>query len=275
MKILLFALFTITSGIAFGQNNLPCQEKEIFSPLPNHEMVGCEDREFDSFPIYFLDAQGNRNQETKEGQKIVTYYRWQGNWDDRPSKAMIFKNYQNAVEKLEGELLYSGSAAYFHFEKSGNKYWMEVNSDGSGDYSVTVIREDTMTQYVSWTAKEINKAMAEDGQVSFYGILFDTDQATLRPESEDTLKEIATFLKENPQIKVYLVGHTDNTGNPEHNLSLSKRRAEATVQYLIQKHEVPESQVKPEGVGELSPVASNLSEEGKAKNRRVVMVLRK
>ena len=252
-----------------------CEEKEFFSSLPNHDLIGCEDREFDSFTIFTLDSQGNRISQKKEGQKIVTQYRWLDDWNARPSKEMIYKNYQNAVEKLGGKLLYSGSASYFYFERSGDKHWMEVNSDGSGDYQVTVIREDAMKQYVTWTAKEIQKAMSEDGQVAFYGILFDTNQATLKPESEETLKEIATYLLANPQIKVYLVGHTDNTGSAEHNLSLSKQRAEAATQYLIQKHQIPGTQVKPEGVGELSPVTSNQSEEGKAKNRRVVMVLRK
>ncbi|GMQ30247.1 OmpA family protein [Algoriphagus confluentis] len=276
MKKLLFTLYALNYGafFVFGQNSLPCAEKESFSPLPNHELVGCEDREFDSFTIYTQDAQGNRNPETKEGQKIVTQYRWKGNWDERPAKAMIFKNYQNAVEKLGGQLLYSGSAAYFFFERSGDKYWMEVNSDGSGDYQVTVVREEAMKQYVTWTAKEIQKAMTENGQVAFYGILFDTDQATLKPESEETLKEIAIYLRAYPQVKVYLVGHTDNTGTAAHNLSLSKKRAEAATQSLIQNHGVSEGQITPEGVGELSPIASNLSEEGKAKNRRVVMVLR-
>lgn len=276
MKKAFFSLnFILLSFHSFSQSPDNCRERELFSPLPNHELIACESREYDDFTIYVKDSEGNRTPETKSGEKSIINYRWLGEWNARPSTALIYKNYQGAVEKIGGKLLYSGSGAYFYFEKSDKKYWMEVNSDGSGDYQVTYIREEKMNRYVTWTAKEIQKAMAEDGQISFYGILFDTDQVTIKTESEEILGQIANYLKSNPGIKVYLVGHTDNTGSAEHNLHLSKQRAEAVTQYLIQKHQVPDSQIKPEGVGELSPVASNLSEEGKAKNRRVVMVLRK
>ncbi len=212
-------LFLISlTEISFAQNSTKCQERELFSSLPNHELTTCEFREFDTFSIYSQDPSGNRISESKEGEKSVTNYRWMGEWDSRPSQALIYRNYQNAVEKIGGKLLYSGSAAYFYFEKSGEKHWMEVNTDGSGYYQVTVIREEPMNQYVTLTAKDIQKQMTEEGQVAFYGIQFDTDQAIIKPESQETLQEMANYLKSSPTTKVYLVGHTDNTGSPEHNL---------------------------------------------------------
>jgi outer membrane protein OmpA-like peptidoglycan-associated protein len=268
------ALFFGTVLSITAQNSENCTDRELFSPLPNHKVTQCEFREFDKYEFAQLDESGSRKYFTKEGSKSTVSYTWEGDWEQRPSTLLIYKNYQNAVEKIGGKLLYSGSADYFLFEKAGNKFWMEISSDGSGLYRVTTIQEAEMTQYINFTANEIGKMMKFDGQVTFYGILFDSNKSTVKAESAKLIQEIATYLKANPKIKIYLVGHTDNTGTAEHNLTLSKARAAAVVTELTTNHGIPVSQVTAEGVGLLSPIATNDSENGKAKNRRVVMVLR-
>jgi outer membrane protein OmpA-like peptidoglycan-associated protein len=117
-------------------------------------------------------------------------------------------------------------------------------------------------------AKEIARA----GHVALYEIYFDTDKAVVKPESEPTLAEIAKFLKANPEIKVFVVGHTDSTGGFEHNLDLSKRRAAAVVNELVRRHKVGPGRLQSHGVGLLAPVATNDTEEGRARNRRVELV---
>ena len=76
----------------------------------------------------------------------------------------------------------------------------------------------------------------------------------------------------NASLKLYVVGHTDNVGTVEANMKLSKDRADAVVNALITKYAIPAARLKSYGVASLSPVASNDTEEGKAKNRRVELV---
>jgi outer membrane protein OmpA-like peptidoglycan-associated protein len=108
--------------------------------------------------------------------------------------------------------------------------------------------------------------------MAIYGIYFDTGKSEIKPESDETIKEISTFLKKNPSIKVYVVGHTDNVGMLKDNLVLSQKRAEAVVNELITKYKIPSTNLEAGGVGPLSPVATNDSKEGKEMNRRVEIV---
>ena len=120
------------------------------------------------------------------------------------------------------------------------------------------------------------KAMAEDisktGHVSIYGIYFDTDKSVIKPESKQSIAEIAKLLNEQPSLRLHVVGHTDNVGVLGHNMTLSKQRAEAVVNALVSDYKIAASRLIANGVGPLAPVASNAAEEGRAKNRRVELV---
>jgi outer membrane protein OmpA-like peptidoglycan-associated protein len=116
------------------------------------------------------------------------------------------------------------------------------------------------------------QAIATQGKVALYGIYFDTDKAEIKPESKPTLAEIARLLQQDPALKLYVVGHTDAVGSLEYNMELSRRRAEATVRALVSEYGVDPRRLKPFGVGPLVPVASNDTEQGRAKNRRVELV---
>jgi outer membrane protein OmpA-like peptidoglycan-associated protein len=136
------------------------------------------------------------------------------------------------------------------------------------------VKEAPMRQDVVFTANDIKTLLAADGKVSFYGIYFDTDKAILKPESAPAIKEIAEFLKANPAASIFIVGHTDNTGDFNKNLTLSKERATAVLNELVSKYAVNKQQLSAEGVASLAPVAPNDTNEGKAKNRRVEIVMR-
>ena len=125
---------------------------------------------------------------------------------------------------------------------------------------------------VTVDAARMAKEVAATGHVALYGILFATDKADIKPESAAALDEIAKFLKADPKVVVYIVGHTDNVGGFEHNMSLSQRRAEAVVKELTTKYGIPATRLKAVGTGPVHPVASNESEDGRAKNRRVEVV---
>ena len=112
------------------------------------------------------------------------------------------------------------------------------------------------------------------GSVALYGILFDTDRAEVKPESRPTLTEIASLLRQNGKLELIVVGHTDNVGTLDHNLDLSLRRAQAVVGALTSECGVARNRLDARGVGFLSPVAPNTSEDDRAKNRRVQLLQR-
>ena len=112
------------------------------------------------------------------------------------------------------------------------------------------------------------------GHAAVYGIYFDTDRAEIKPESEPALAEMAKLLKGNAALNVFIVGHTDNTGTLEHNMKLSQDRATSVVNALVSKQGIAAARLKAMGVASLAPVASNDTEDGKAKNRRVELVKR-
>lgn len=127
-------------------------------------------------------------------------------------------------------------------------------------------------QMVTVSAGDMAKAMTSTGRVALYGILFDTNKADIKPESKAALAEIDKLLKSDPTLKLRVVGHTDNQGGLESNIALSKRRAEAVDAALVAQYGIAASRLSAYGVADLAPVASNSTEEGRAKNRRVELV---
>jgi OOP family OmpA-OmpF porin len=122
------------------------------------------------------------------------------------------------------------------------------------------------------SASEMAGSIASSGSVALYGILFDFNQAVVKPGSEPTLVEIAKYFADAPAVTALVVGHTDAVGGHAFNLDLSQRRAEAVVDALVSRHRVARERLTPIGVSFASPVASNRDEEGRARNRRVVIV---
>jgi len=120
---------------------------------------------------------------------------------------------------------------------------------------------------------DIAKALKKDGKVVISGgILFKFDSAELMPEAEVIVSRIAEVMKENPDLKIAVVGNTDNTGNFNYNIKLSQRRAQSFVNGLI-KDGINADRLAAVGVGPLNPVATNDTDEGRAQNRRVELVL--
>ena len=121
-------------------------------------------------------------------------------------------------------------------------------------------------------ADEMSKSLVDSGKVALYGIYFDTDKDTLKADSQPTLQEISKLLTADPKLRIQVVGHTDNQGTPEYNLDLSRRRAASVVRALTSQYGVAANRLSSFGCGPYAPVASNDSEDGKAKNRRVELV---
>jgi len=147
------------------------------------------------------------------------------------------------------------------------------NSTTPASVQLDVIETKPMESgLVVMNAENLAGDITRTGHASVYGIYFDTGKADLKPESEATLKEIAKLLQENPRLKLYVVGHTDNVGDLASNMDLSARRAESVLSALTTRHGVAAARLRAVGDGPTAPVASNDSEEGRAKNRRVELV---
>ncbi len=170
------------------------------------------------------------------------------------------------LARPEGDVyvsLYTAIETFDHFKETANRplvLLQIVETKGMDKAMVTV------------DAAAMGGDIEKTGHVAIYGIYFDTDKADIKPASEPTLKEMAKLLGQKPKLKVFIVGHTDNAGTFAHNQTLSQKRAEAVVKELTTKYSVAQSRLVAKGVASLAPVASNGSEAGRAKNRRVEMV---
>lgn len=116
-----------------------------------------------------------------------------------------------------------------------------------------------------------NKLITE-GKLISYGITFDVNSDKIKPESFATIKEIAQVLKDNPTVKIKVVGHTDSDGDDKSNLDLSKRRADSVKNSLVKDFSVDAVRIETDGKGESDPIAKNDSAVNKAKNRRVEFI---
>jgi len=125
---------------------------------------------------------------------------------------------------------------------------------------------------VTVDAKAMSQGLAQSGHIALYGVHFASDSAVLTKDSDRTLAEMAKLLKDQPTLKVYIVGHTDNSGAPMHNFSLSQQRAEAVAKTLATHYGIAPARLAAKGLASYAPVASNHSDAGKAQNRRVELV---
>jgi OmpA-OmpF porin, OOP family len=130
------------------------------------------------------------------------------------------------------------------------------------------------TEQVVVSPDALGRGLELEGKVALTGLFFDTGKAELKPESKPQLEAMAALLSQQPTLQAFIVGHTDNVGAFEANLSLSQRRAEAVVAALVKQHQVSPARLTARGVANLSPLAENRSEAGRARNRRVELVAR-
>jgi outer membrane protein OmpA-like peptidoglycan-associated protein len=122
------------------------------------------------------------------------------------------------------------------------------------------------------SAANISKDISTQGYIAIYGINFETGKSEIKASSEATLKNIAEYINSVEDKKFFIVGHTDNIGDFSSNMTLSEERAKSVMIELTTKYSVKAKQLGAYGVSSLSPIASNLTDEGKAKNRRVEIV---
>jgi OOP family OmpA-OmpF porin len=267
--LIFISLFFLFIGFMSAQEEDVEGSKDhpLLSRMENYYISGYEEFEYDSHEFY--DAEDNEY--VIEGHKWVIEYTLKEGFSP-PGQLKVRQNYINAIKKIGGTILFD-KGVYMKVEAENKESWIEVwvSSDGS-DYTLTIVERTVMKQEVVADPDALAGDIKASGHAKVYGIYFDLDSYTIKPESEPALQSIADMLKANSSLQVYVVGHTDMTGKLEYNMELSLKRAESVVDALVNTHGIAASRLQAQGVGPLCPVSTNSTEEGRKLNRRVELV---
>ncbi|RVT52251.1 OmpA family protein [Rubrivivax albus] len=164
------------------------------------------------------------------------------------------------VRYFTGVLRQAGGAAYVSMAFTPRYTDLHVLETATMDSGQVVV-----------DANALGAGLDADGKVTLQGIYFDTGRDTLRPESDAALAQVMLLLQQRPALRLRIVGHTDSTGSAEANLALSQARA-ARVREALLARGVAANRLEAVGMGPNAPVASNDTEDGRARNRRVELV---
>jgi OmpA-OmpF porin, OOP family len=260
------------NGLAAAQDAKGSKDHPLLTRMPDFRIGGYQDKEFDKHE--FLVQDGKKvSRISVEGHKYYFQYDLIKG-AQQPGDLKVVRNIENALTKIGGKILFEGERPYsatIKVEKEGKETWVAVSAWPTL-YRLTIVEKEAMKQEVKANAEAMGNDISATGHVSVYGIYFDTGKADIKPESDAAIAEIAKLLKNNNTLKIYVVGHTDNAGSFENNMKLSTNRALAVKKVLVSNHGIAASRLEAYGVSSLCPIASNKSEEGKAKNRRVELV---
>lgn len=284
----LVAALTLVATPAVAAPKKPMQDHPsctkdpvLFSRMPNYYMTGpghCAEIQFDMKEFHVVPEGGTNRRPEKvrvEGHLWRYRYAFDKEAGAYPSSLQIIRNYQAAAARLGGETLWEDTRSEkttLRIKRDGKEIWVEVSAGVPRDFNVHILEREEMKQDVLANAEALHASLNTTGHVEVKGLFFDTGKAELKPESEASLGEVAKLLKANAALKVWVVGHTDSVGSTESNLTLSNARAASVVKALVEKHGIAAARLASYGSGPYAPVASNASEDGRAKNRRVELV---
>ncbi len=183
----------------------------------------------------------------------------------------ILANYAAALKKLGAHIMYQAEDDLdAQLEKDGQLVWLKV-SIWDDHINLHVIEEKAFQASIKPAqASALKTALDKDGHVALY-VNFDFNKASLRKDAAPVIAQVLTLLKDNPSLKLAVVGNTDNVGGDDYNVKLSQQRAAAVVAELV-KDGIAANRLQSSGVGSGKPIADNTTSAGRAKNRRVELV---
>lgn len=260
-------------------------------------ITGYEVKDFDETKIQAAVFKDGKTSDQRKLEGRVTRIAYRA--AEGPSIAEVFRNFENQVtgsgyqmllkcetdecgaipfietlDLLNVPMMWVDGFDYRYLSAQKDKTFLEVvvsENNGRVFAELNVI-ETAGLENKMVNAAEMAQGLGDAGHIALYGIYFDTDKADIKPESRPTLDEIAKLLREQRDLKVYVVGHTDSQGGYDYNLQLSRRRAAAVALDLAKTYGVERARLSSAGVGFLAPIGSNASEAGRALNRRVELV---
>lgn len=267
-----------------------CKDHRLFTRMPGYRINSCEIKQFDArdFPVNGALNAENRPVKVETVEGVQTYIVYEMPGEIRTASGLqIQRNYQNAIKAVGGVVIAEygadGSGKEFNddtwgagdratvlkFSQGGKEIWVRVHPyNGGSGYALYIGEREAMSQNI--VANELLDKLNKDGHIALY-INFDSAKSAIKPDSFPQLDQVVSALKQSPELKLEVGGHTDNTGTPDSNLSLSDARAKAVMGYLAGKGVVA-SRLSARGYGQTSPLADNRNADGRAKNRRVELV---
>lgn len=281
------------------------EDSPLLSRYPGSEILAQQEVEFGS-QEFLIKSENGIEKISKEGK--VTRIKYMMDPNKETSALAILRNAQLSLEKagfkiktrMSGEELHNNwqllelnrmrvGSAYADLRKDGAEYilmtrqstdstqYVAIATDDASPYHPTyyLILEEALQTFVPLEVStlEVSNGLKENGKIELYGIYFDTGKSLLKPESTPMLEKIAQVLSADPALKVYIVGHTDSAGIFSNNMQLSQERAQAVTTALIKNFGIDGTRLKAHGVASLAPLATNANEQGRAKNRRVELVV--
>jgi OOP family OmpA-OmpF porin len=281
-RLFLLAGLLVSSTVLAQEDVEGAKDHPAVKRYPGSIITEFREAEFETFEFPVADdperdADARVKIRTVEGR----YYQVDIEYPEKTTCTQVIRNYENAF-KAAGLKLYSGkeppmvmgwgegrwvSAEGRPHGKGGMLYILQTCDGNVG--RLVVVEESAMAQKVEIDAGAMADEIEKTGRVALYGINFATGKADITPDSAKTLEQIAQLLKNKPDWKLRVEGHTDNVGKAKANLDLSKKRAEAVKSYLVKQHGIAAARLTSEGYGDTKPLAPNKDEDGRAKNRRV------
>jgi len=274
LSVIIAVLFLLLPGELFSQASAldikGSKDHPLISRMPEFWISEYKVSEYDSYKFIGAD----KKPLIIEGHKYSILYKITSGSAD-PGALKIIRNVQDALKKIGGKVILDDAfnkLSTIMVQKDRKETWIEARAYSGIMYRITIVEREIMKQEIVADAKAMGDDINNSGHVSVYGIFFDTGKSELKAESDSAIVQISKLLKNNPSLKLYIVGHTDNTGNFEANMELSNKRAIEVAKALVLNYGIDNERVASYGVGSLAPVASNDTEEGRAKNRRVELV---
>jgi len=305
-------IVTVTSLMLLGASLVVAQAKDVegskdhplISRYPGSVITSYGQKEYDEFTLQLgmVDSGDYEKSQHLEGRVTRIHY----TAPEGRSVLEVFRNYESAIRTAGFAILYScvneecgdnsqvkpygEDSEWFRPDLNTRYLSAELSRADAHAYVSLFIQQATGSNptpeaelyvvelkpmesgLVTVNASSLGNDITRTGHSAVYGIYFDTAKADVRPESDTALQEIAKLLQQNSALKLHVVGHTDNVGQLASNMDLSRRRADAVVKVLSTKYSIVAARLDAQGVGPLAPVASNDSEEGRSKNRRVELV---
>ena len=312
LVLAIIILFTLTLGGAASAADVKgSKDHPLVSRYEGGQIVKYAQVKFDEYTLLLGKAKARKSGEHQTVEGSVTQIRYQ--IDKERTTLEVFRNYQQALTDAGFETLFSCRNKECGGRDFGLVVipYDGIMSDNYNDqrflaakltrpegtayvslyivkaYNIGGAKKDNVyvqldiietaemeTGMVTVDAEAMGKGLDAEGHIAIYGIFFDSGSDKVKPASDEALGEIAKLMKARPDLKLLVVGHTDNQGDLNYNMDLSKRRAAAVVKTLTKSHNIAAARLSPAGVAFLSPVASNRSDAGRAQNRRVELVVR-
>ena len=282
--------------VVFAQDIPNSQDHPVITRYPGQTIRRYDVKEFDQYNLVLsVDKTGAPENVKKLESKVTRIYYL--NPAGR-STLEIFRNFEEGLRRSAARILFAcegdacgtpirwtrvngiramGGQIHNRYlaatlTKAGVETFVSIFIGGQATQLDVVEIKPMESGLVTVDADALAAGIDAEGHIAIYAILFDTGQASLKPESRAVIAEISKLLNSRPALKLFVVGHTDSTGGFEMNMRLSRDRAAAVTQSLVSEHGIAGTRLSPQGVGPLSPVANNATEEGRAKNRRVDLV---